>query len=98
MIAAISARSSAGKPHEAAFPGLDEGAAEPGSRHVELSQRLAVQLDPTLADESPRRAGRTEPEVLDQQGRQVDRIAVRQWNLRHVVRRLVLTNDAGEVL
>src|SRR5207253_3787197 len=98
MIAAIRPRSSAGKPHESTLPGLDEGPLELGPRHVDLAEGLAVDLDPTLADQAPRLARRAQPEVLDEQGRQMDGIAFGQRRLGHLLRRLVFADDAGEVL
>jgi hypothetical protein len=51
MVATLRPQSSAGKPHEPPFPGLDEGSFEPGPRDIELEDRLTVDLDRSLADE-----------------------------------------------
>ena len=83
---------------EPPFPGLDEGPFEAGPRDIEVEDRLTVDPDGSLADERSRVTGRRRVEVFDEEGREVHRIALRQRHLRDLVRRLMLTHDAGEVL
>ena len=77
MIATRGPPSSGGKPHEPPLSGLDERPLQPGPRDVELGDRLAVDLDRALRDQTPRLARRADAEVLDQERRQMDRIARR---------------------
>src|SRR5437763_12964212 len=97
MIAAIAPRSSRGKPHETALSGLDERPFQVLSGNVELRYRLTVDLDRPLAAQASRLAGRGDPEAVDQQRRQMDRISGRQRSLLDVGRGFVLTNDAGQM-
>ena len=71
MIATRSPPSSGGKPHEPPLSGLDERLLQPSPGNVDLGDRLAVDLDRALGDQTPRLAGRTYPEVFDQQRRQM---------------------------
>ena len=91
-------RSSAAKAHESALSGLDESSVQPGPRQIELGHRLAVDLDRSLGDQTARLAGRADAEVIGQQGRQMERVARRELGLGHVLRRLMLAHDAGEML
>src|SRR5512133_4300683 len=98
MIAAPRGSSSGAKAHETALSRLDDRAVEPGSGQVELRDGLTVDLEASLADQTPRLAGRLDPEMVDQQGRQMDGVAVGQRGLRNLVGRLVLPHDPREVL
>src|SRR6266545_4987686 len=98
MIAAMGGRSSGAKPHEPALSGLHEGAFEPGSRQIEVGDRLALYFDASLGDQPPRLAGRSDPEILHEQGRQMERVAGGKRRLLHVVRRLVFAHHTREVL
>ena len=75
MIATQAAPSSGAKPHESPLPGLNEGAVEAGPRNVDPGRGLPVDLDPALGDETSRLARRADPEVLDEELRQVNGIA-----------------------
>src|SRR2546425_12811177 len=98
MLAAISPRSSGGKPHESPLSGLDERPLEPGSREVDFGHGLAVDLDPSLGDQAPRLARGADAELLDEQGRQMNRIAIGQSSLGDLLWSLMLAHHAGEVL
>ena len=75
MIATQGPPSSSTKPHESPLSGLDERAVEAGPRYVDPGRRSAVDLDAALGDETSRLARRADPEVLDQERRQVNGIA-----------------------
>ena len=74
--------SSRGEAHEAALSRLHERSREPFARQIDVAHDLAVDLDRALGDQPPRLARRAEPEPLDEQRRQVERIALRQRLLR----------------
>ena len=75
MVASLSPQSSAGKPHESPLPGLDEGTFEGRPLNVDLPRRPPVDLDPALRDQAPRLARRPHSEMLDEESREMNRIA-----------------------
>src|SRR2546429_9668811 len=98
MVASLSPQSSARKLHESTLPGLDEGTREGTPLNVDLRRGLAVDLDPALGDQAPGLARRADAEVLDQEGREVDRIAGRQLHLGDLFRRPMVADDTREVI
>src|SRR3954468_10070570 len=74
--------------HETAFPRLEGSALQALPRNVEFRDRGAVELDAALLDQAPRLAGRSHAEALDEQRGQMQRVALGQRRLGHVVREL----------
>ena len=70
--------SSRGEADEAALPRLDKRSGEPLAGQIDIAHDLAVDLDRALRDQPPSLARRAEPEPLDQQRRQMERIALGQ--------------------
>src|SRR3954447_18542676 len=98
MVAARRGVSSGPKAHESAFSGLYERPVEGVSREVEVVDGLAVQLDGALRDEAPCLARRRDPEMLDQERRQMNLPVGCENRLRDIVRRRALAHHAREVL
>ncbi len=83
--------------NEAPLSGLHDGALELGARHVEARHGAPVDLHPALCDQAPRLA-RRQLERLCENGREMQRIAVREPMLGDVIRRAPFAHDAREVL
>src|SRR6266480_6326178 len=98
MVAAPRGVSSSAKAHESALSGLYEGPVERPQRQVEVTDRLAVHLDRALGDQTARFARRADPEVLDEERRQMDLAVAREHHLGYLLRRRAFPDHAREVL
>src|SRR3954454_21775745 len=74
--------------HDTAFARLERSSLEALTRNVQLRDRCAVELHAALLDQAPRLARRPDAEALDEQRGQMERVALRQRRLGHVVRDL----------
>src|SRR5438552_6765216 len=98
MVAAGGEVSSGAKPHKTALSGLYERPVEGLPRQVEVAHHLAVHLDAALGDQPARFARRADPEMLDEESRQMHGPVTRQSCFRNLVRSPALTDDAREVV
>jgi len=67
------------EPNEATLAGLEHGPVQSCPRHVELADRVAVELHSALRYQ-PARLARGEPECVGEERRKMDGIACRQWH------------------